>query len=206
VSKEFSLSGIIAKTITDESLKSATDKDLLKLVNEGDSPAFSELFVRYETRLIGYATRYIGSPDLARDICQEAFLKLIRKPPQTLVCNSLAPWLFRVTRNLSIDKCRRKKFEVQRDSSELPEVQSEHTPLKALTMQNNLEIVRELIQELPDDLKEIVDLRIYGRVSFKEIAVILNIPQGTALWRMHRAMKVLKIKWSQYEERMSNPS
>jgi len=59
-----------------------------------------------------------------------------------------------------------------------------------------------MVGELPKKLREVVELRIDGGVSFKDIAVILSIPQGTALWRMHRAVQLLRKSWKAYEEQV----
>lgn len=182
-----------------DTLRSASDKRLLRWMRAGNTAAFEELFVRYESRLVSYATRYIGSPDLARDVCQEIFLKLITKPPRILICDSLAPWLFRVTRNLAIDKRRRRKFEVHEAEAEAPEPREEGDPLQRLTEKNDSEVIRTLVKSLPVALRDVVELRIDGGVSFKQIAAILGIPQGTALWRMHRAVELLRDMWRRYE-------
>lgn len=165
----------------------------------GNTLAFEELFVRYETRLIGYAARYIGSADLAKDICQEVFIKLISKPPKSLICDSLGPWLFRVTRNLAIDKRRRRKFEISEEEIYSPEAQSETNPMRTLARKDDVARVKELVNELSPELRDVVELRITGEVSFKQIAKILDIPQGTALWRMHRAVQLLRESWRRHE-------
>ena len=188
--------------LTDEELASASDKSLLRSMRTGDTQAFEALFARYETRLVGYAARYIGSVDLARDICQEVFLKLISKPPHVLMCDSLAPWLFRVTRNLAIDKSRRRKFEIAEEDVEVGEASADGDPLQSLTKKNDAEVVEQMVQELPQDLRDVVELRTNGGVAFKDIAVILRIPQGTALWRMHRAVQLLRQQWRRYERQV----
>ncbi|HQL09722.1 RNA polymerase sigma factor [Oligosphaera ethanolica] len=177
----------------------ATDWKLVKWMCDGDTVAFEEIFARYETRLVAYASRYVSSLDLAKDVCQEVFLKLIARPPSKLIYDNLGPWLFRVTRNLAIDKRRRRKFEITGDESEMPEARDEVNPLQTLTRHNDAAVIRDLVNRLPDDLREVVELRIDGGVSFKDIAVILDIPQGTALWRMHRAVEVLRQQWRNYE-------
>ena len=180
-------------------LDGVTDKRLVKWMRDGDTAAFEELFVRYETRLVAYATRYLGSVDLAKDVCQEVFLKLINKPPRVLICDSIGPWLFRVTRNLAIDKRRRRKFEIHEQDTDLPEVRADGDPLSSLQDRNDVEVVRRFVGELPKDLRDVVELRIDGDVPFKDIAQILDIPQGTALWRMHRAVEVLRQMWRRHE-------
>lgn len=183
-----------------QELREATDKTLVKRMKAGNTAAFEELFVRYETRLVAYATRYLGSPDLARDVCQEVFLKLINKPPRVLICDSVGPWLFRVTRNLAIDKRRRRKFEIHEDDADIPEAREDSDPLSEVRARNDVEVMRDLVNRLPQDLRDVVELRIDGAVPFKEISAILGIPQGTALWRMHRAVELMRQGWRRYED------
>ena len=182
-----------------ERFADVTDKRLVRYMRDGNTAAFEELFLRYETRLVAYATRYLGSVDLARDVCQEVFLKLINKPPRVLICDSIGPWLFRVTRNLAIDKRRRRKFEIHEEDTDMPEAREEGDPLSSLRDRNDIEVVRRLVGELPKELRDVVELRIDGDVPFKDIARVLAIPQGTALWRMHRAVEVLRQMWRRHE-------
>jgi len=199
VPAQTSTTGLIAGDVVLDRFQEATDKRLVKWMCEGETVAFEELFRRYETRLISYAARYIGSLDLAKDVCQEVFLKLISKPPTVLICDSVGPWLFRVTRNLAIDKRRRRKFEIQEEDNEMPEARAEGNPLTSLTAKDDLDMIRGMVDDLPKDIRDVVELRIDGRVPFKDIAVILDIPQGTALWRMHRAVQLLRQQWKVYE-------
>lgn len=181
-------------------LEEASDWRLLRLMVGGNSAAFEEIFTRYETRLVAYAARYVGSPDLARDVCQEVFLKLINHPPKMRMSRSLAPWLFRVTRNLAIDRCRSRKFEISGEETDFPEPESDGDPRQVLLAKHDARLVRQLVEKLPPDLRDVVELRIYGDVAFKDIAGTLDIPTGTALWRMHRALEVLREYWRKNEQ------
>lgn len=185
------------------SLDDLPDRVLLKWVREGSTAAFETLFARYETRLVGYASRYFDSVDLAKDVCQEVFLKLITKPPRVLMSDSLAPWLFRVARNLAIDSKRRRKFEVREAELRMHEPRDQgRDPLQSMTRKSDVECMQQLVRKLPPELRDVVELRIYGDVAFKEIAGILRIPQGTALWRMHRAVGLLRQAWKRDEQQM----
>ncbi len=187
-----------AATSSDIDYDEKPDHLLVKWMRAGNTQAFEAIFRRYETRLVAYAARYINSLDLAKDICQEVFLKLIAKPPASLIYNNLGPWLFKVTRNLAIDKQRRRKFEITGNDTGLPEAREYNNPLQTLSDLNDAEIIRELVNNLPDELRNVVELRIDGGVAFKDIAEILNIPQGTALWRMHHSVKILRQQWRNY--------
>ena len=103
-----------------------------------------------------------------------------------------------MSHNLAIDVIRRRKFELTGES--LPEVTSSRkSPLSSLAHENDTEMLRNLISKLPDDFRQVVELRIYGEMAFKDIAEVLDIPQGTALWRMHEAINQLRSMWRRYE-------
>jgi RNA polymerase sigma-70 factor (ECF subfamily) len=180
-------------------LREASDWKLLRMTRSGESDAFAELVTRYETRLVAYAARYLSVPDMARDVCQEVFLKLITKPPLVRISNSLAPWLFRVTRNLAIDKRRNARFELCQTDIDTPEPAADSDPRQLAGSAADAEFLRELVAELPPEIRDVVNLRMYGEVPFKDIARILDIPQGTALWRMHRAVELLRQQWRRHE-------
>lgn len=173
----------------------ASDQDLKNWMCDGDTKAFEQIFHRYNERIVAFAARYIESVDLAKDICQEVFIKLINKPPATLLYDNIAPWLFKVTRNLAIDKQRRRRFERTGDDN-VPEPKVEETPLKTLASKNDAIVIRKMVERLPAEIRDVVEMRIYGELPFKDIAIALGIPQGTALWRMHRALELLRIEWN----------
>lgn len=173
----------------------ASDKTLKEWMCEGDAMAFSEIFSRYNEKIVVYASRYVSSTDLAKDVCQEVFVRLIDRPPAVLLYDNLGPWLFRVARNLAIDKRRRRKFEITGEDN-MPEPKEDGSPLNMVTASNDAEVIRELVEKLPPIFREVVRLRVFADISFKDIAVMLGIPQGTALWRMHRALELLRIEWN----------
>lgn len=191
----------IQRSLTD-AFNDDTDRKLFHEMRKGDSLAFRELFSRYETRLVAYAEKYLDSTDLARDVVQDVFLKLIHKPPRMLLSDSLAPWLFRVTRNLAIDRRRSRKFEVNEEEAGLYSMSDEKGPFEQSCTQSEYELLQSLVEQLPQTLKDVVYLRMNGEVPFREIATILSIPQGTALWRMHRAVKLLREQWNEHVEQV----
>ncbi len=191
----------IHRSLTD-AFNDDTDRKLFHEMRKGDSLAFRELFSRYETRLVAYAEKYLDSTDLARDVVQDVFLKLIHKPPRMLLSDSLAPWLFRVTRNLAIDRRRSRKFEVNEEEAGLHDMSEEKGPFEQSCTRSEYELLQNLVEKLPQSLKDVVYLRMNGEVPFREIATILSIPQGTALWRMHRAVQMLREQWNEHVEKV----
>lgn len=179
-------------------LKEPSDEELLQMLSEGDQAVVQVLYERYQDRLVAHAVRYLPAEDLAQDVVQETFLKLLDEPPGYLQGGLLGPWLFRVARNLAIDRARRRKFEVTQDDDELSldEVSGgEDDPLTTLMASSDAEQLRHLCGELPGDLQVIVHDRIVENLSFQEIADKERIPLGTALWRVHHAFEILRRRW-----------
>lgn len=174
------------------------DMALIERMCNGDMTAVQEIVTRYERKLIAYAQRIVCSEDLAKDVCQEVFVKLIKRPPTTLQNGNLGPWLFRVAHNLAIDLWRRRKFEVT--GEDLPEESMGRTmPFNSLTKEHDIALLRKLIGMLPADYRRVVELRVYAEMPYREIALTMGIPQGTALWRYHESIKLLSAMWRRHE-------
>ncbi len=161
------------------------DESLLKNLLHGDHQALREVLNRYESALIGYLICQTKDEAMAQDIAQETFLKLIHKPPGSLKHGSLKPWLFKVAHRKAIDEQRKRKRFTQ--SSENVEKTGRESPYPMADAD-----AEYLISSLPGDLKQVVVLRIYGDLSFREIASQLKIPIGTALWRMQKSIKIMR--------------
>lgn len=187
--------GVSAKEKEGRSMEaSATDWELLQRMRGGDDSAFEVLFWRYHQRVIRRASRWLP-PDLAREVCHEVLGRLYRNPPEVLSHNSLGPWLLRVTRNLAVDRLRRRAFEVPS-----PDVGSDihsvvEDPLAALVARNDATVLRGIVEELPQEFRQVVILRIDQDLPFREVAQKCGIPLGTALWRMGRALELLRERW-----------
>ena len=158
----------------------------------GDQTAWEQL-VRLHTRPV-YALcyRFTGSGTEAQDLTQEVFVRVFRTL-KSFRSNegSFATWLARVTRNLLIDHYRRTRQERITDSIEdqLPTLEQEgkaERPDQALAGREASEILQNALQKLSPDLREAVILRDLQEMEYREIAQILNIPEGTVKSRINR--------------------
>ena len=177
-----------------------TDGMLLQEITGGNQDAFQLIYQRYEDKIIRWAMHYLQSRDLARDVCQEVMIRLLKSPPSTLKDDSLSPWLCRVTRNLAVDRIRSNWREVLLQGEGVPAVGDEsYDPLPAIIAQEDAELLSMILEELDEELRAVVKLRIYGGMPFREIAETLNIPIGTALWRMSHATHLLRQQWQRLQ-------
>lgn len=168
-----------------------TDEKLLQLFKGGDDSAFYELFRRYEKPLINYLLGMTGNLEQAKDVCQETFLKLINKPPRFYFGGSLKSWLFRTAKNRMIDELRRdarkrplNEFVDEKDN--LPD------PLEKLSISEDYAELSQVIEKVDEKYREVVVLYYFSEMTYKEIAQVLGIPLGTALWRMRKAISQMQ--------------
>jgi RNA polymerase sigma factor (sigma-70 family) len=176
--------------------KTITDYELIQRFVKGEQSCFEEIIHRHKNKVFAYISLYIRDQALAEDIFQDTFLKVIQsvKSGKYYDNGKFLSWVMRIAHNLIIDHFRRTKQmnTVSNDdyesdifnSKKFSDVNIEDTIIKRQIHQD----VRMLIGELPDDQKEVVILRHYAGLSFKEIAEITDVSINTALGRMRYAL------------------
>ena len=177
-------------------LESTLDPDfsLVSRCLRGDEAAWEEL-VRVHTRKVyGLCYRFTGSGSEAQDLTQEVFLRVFRTVKTFRSTEgSFGTWLARVTRNLLIDHYRRTRQERVTDSIEeqLPMIEdagaaTSTRPDHAVAGREASEILQATLQKLSPDLREAVILRDLQEMEYREIAEVLQIPEGTVKSRINR--------------------
>ncbi len=168
-----------------------SDAALVSQYQSGNDEALETLIARYKDRI--YTAIFILVKDhyLAEDIFQESFLKMIRtiKAGRYSEQGKFLPWALRVAHNLCMDHFRRVRQQTSVTTADGREI-IELLPLAHTNGAERMEerqthqSVRSLVEQLPEEQREVVSLRIYGELSFKEIAAITNVSINTALGRM----------------------
>ncbi len=177
-------------------LAQLTDDKLVQLYANGNNDAFDALLQRHQSRLLGYILQLTGNPDVAEDIFQETFVKAIMTIRQGNYTESgkFAPWLYRIARNLVIDHFRQEKSEAIVSTDEGVVDVLNRKELSDLTIEDTMiddqirDDVRRLVRELPESQREVLIMRYYRNLSFKEIADLTNVSINTALGRMRYAI------------------
>ncbi|MEW5951141.1 MAG: RNA polymerase sigma factor [Elusimicrobiota bacterium] len=180
-------------------------KDDDKLIEEylkGDERAFKELFERYKTKLYPYLISLCLDKDLAEDIFQETFVKISEKLPSYKKENKFSSWIFTIARNIFLDKKKSAKekflnsslaFENSEDEVSPQDYLSESgNPHSFLEAENKAKALSAAMEKLSEEQREIIALRHFAGLSFKEISENLNIPIGTALARFSRGLDKLR--------------
>ncbi len=189
-------------------LNEQTDAELLRRYAAGEEAAFREIVNRYKNGLYTFLKRFLNRHDLIEDVFQETFLQLFTSRDSFDSSRPLQPWLFTIAANKAKDALRK-----QRRTAAIPigtisesEEMSFDDVLNALTFDSTRpyekleksEIasqVREIIANMPDNLREILILAYFNKFSYKQMAQILSIPMGTVKSRLHTAVGRFAKDW-----------
>lgn len=176
-----------------------SDALLVKDYMAGDESALVVLIKRHESKIYGFIYSKVADRDISNDIFQDTFIKVI-KTLKTQSYNEegkFLPWIMRIAHNLIIDFYRKsKKMPLFRETEEFSifSIMSDDS----LTIENQIiadqvEVdIRRLVEELPTDQKEVLIMRMYQDMSFKEISETTGVSINTALGRMRYAVMNLR--------------
>ncbi len=178
------------------------DEDLIKDYQEGDLTAFNELFSRYKKPVFNFSLRILNNRADAEDVTSEVFMKLFEKrdyyQPTTA---KFSTWLFTIAYNVCISKIRSRKstislwFKKENSSEETPwdiPDQTPTTPEKLMTLENVL-LIQQAIDKLPDNQKEALILREYNQFSYQEISQVMNCSLEQVKILIFRAREFLRL-------------
>lgn len=171
------------------------DALLVKNYVAGDENALGTLINRHQSKIYGFIYSKVSNRDVSDDIFQDTFIKVIK----TLKSNAyneegkFLPWVMRIAHNLVVDHFRRnKKMPMFRETEEFSifSIMSDNVPnIESQIITNQVESdLRKLIEELPADQKEVLIMRMYQDLSFKEISELTGVSINTALGRMRYAL------------------
>ena len=173
----------------------AKDKDLIRQFIAGKDASFEILLNRYRGRVFSYIIYNVRDEDLANDIFQDTFIKVV----QTLKKGGyndegkFLPWVMRIAHNLIIDHFRRNKrlpvLENGEGKDHFRTISSDELNVEKEMIKGQINRdLKDLIKLLPKDQKQVLIMRIYCDMSFKEIAEQSNVSINTALGRMRYAL------------------
>ena len=179
-----------------ENLNQLTDDVLVALYSKGNDKAFDVLLSRYQGKIFNYILFIVRNQELAEDIFQETFVKAIVTMQQGRynADGKFGAWITRIAHNLVIDSFRQERNEntISNDETEVDllndvDLCDDNIEVQMVNDQT-LTDVRRLVDALPDSQREVVYMRYYQDLSFKEIAEIVGVSINTALGRMRYAL------------------
>lgn len=171
------------------------DALLVKEYVAGNEDALAKLIKRHESKIFGFIFSKVLDRDTANDIFQDTFIKVIK----TLKSNSyneegkFLPWVMRISHNLVVDHYRKNKkmplFRETEDFSIFSVMSDDSMTIENKIIADQVEMdLKKLIEELPADQKEVLVMRMYQDMSFKEISESTGVSINTALGRMRYAL------------------
>ena len=173
-----------------------SDYELIERFMNGSQPSIEALINRYKKKVYTYILLMVKNQQLAEDLFQETFIKVIQslKKHKYKDNGKFVSWIIRIAHNLVIDHFRKEK-QINTCNNEDYEADlfnsskfSAKNIEQLIVHDQIIKDVRKLIDELPDDQREVVVLRHYGQLSFKEIAEQTDVSINTALGRMRYAL------------------
>jgi RNA polymerase sigma-70 factor (ECF subfamily) len=179
-----------------ENFNMLADDVLVARYSKGDNKAFDELLARYQSKLFNDIYFIVRNLEVAEDIFQETFVKAITTIQQGRYTASgkFGAWLTRIAHNMIIDGFRQERNEntISNDETEVDlfndvDLCDDNVEMQMINEQT-LSDVRRLVDALPDNQREVVYMRFYQDLSFKEIADITGVSINTALGRMRYAL------------------
>jgi RNA polymerase sigma-70 factor (ECF subfamily) len=187
----------------------STDEMLMVRYRRGDRTAFAEIVRRYQTPLYNFSLRYLRDRDRAKDVTQEAFLRLVKRAAEFKHESRFSTWIYTIARNLCIDELRKGKH---RNHPSLDEETGEGVPLRERVGDGRhdperrasgslaRETIVRAIEALPEEQREVFLLRQIGGVPFAEIARLTETTENTVKSRMRYALTKLQSELSDFEE------
>lgn len=195
-------------------LDELTDEELALAYVEGNNSAFDLLLSRNEVKLFSYIMFVVHDEDLANDIFQETFVKVITKlqTRQYAANGKFGAWCLRIAHNIIMDMYRRNHNKNNciveaTENNDLSNLSGENVISSYIEMdminKQILSDVKKIVDLLPPTQREVVYMRYYQQLSFKEIAELTNVSINTSLGRMRYALLNLRKMAKEYEMYLS---
>ena len=179
----------------------------------GDASAFRQLLDRYGDRLFNFILRNVRSREVAEELLQEVFLRVVRRAETFRRQSKFSTWLYTIARNLCIDTARKARHRRtlsldrplgrhEREGATLLDQVSDGAP--GPDRRTRDERFRRALQDalaaLPDEQREVFVMREFEGLKFREIATVVGIPENTVKSRMRYALQGLRSALAQFQE------
>lgn len=181
-----------------------SDRALIERARSGDEGAFRDLVERHESRVAATVVGMLGPGDEAEDVGQETFIRLYRSLDRFRGESSLGTYLTRIAINLSLTALKKRKRRLSRfvsqDETGPDRPEASWDPRDQLERAEDVRRVQAAVGRLAPNHKAVVVLRMIDGYSTKETAEILDIPSGTVMSRLARAMERLEREMKESED------
>ena len=176
------------------------DLALVRRAKKGDYRAFDLLVLKYQSRIVSIAFKFVKEIQLAEDISQESFIKAYRSIDSFREESAFYTWLYRITANTAknylVSKGRRKESSISdlsiSENEDFFELPTNDSPEQILMAQSLKETIYDALSGLPEETRTALSLREFEGLNYEEIAEIMNCPVGTVRSRIFRGREALE--------------
>ena len=187
---------------------SGTDEIIVQRALTGDAEAFGEIVRRWERRIFALAYGMLGREDDARDATQETFLAAFRNLRGFRGEAKVSSWLHRIAVNQCISRQRQAKVRSEAALEDEQEKEAatfftpvQYSPARVVEGRQETVAVRRAINSLPIELRQVVIMKEFEELTFREIAEALDVPLSTVKSRLYTALKQLQMRLQKFEGR-----
>lgn len=181
------------------------DRDLVERCRKGEDEAWRELVDRFEQKVYSVAYHFTLKREDAEELAQEIFLKVFENLHRYDGGFPLVAWIVSLSRNLCIDRYRRRKrersFRFVSDDAVAPLLQSGDDPASETVRKERVKLLFSALAEIPEELAEILVLRDLDGLTYEEIGKALGLPDGTVKSRLFRARAEVARKVRERQDR-----
>ncbi len=171
---------------------------MLQKYAEGDESALDELVSLYQEPAYWVARHVVHDDDIARDIVQDGFIRVLRKPELYNPQRPFKAWFLQIVRNLSIDYLRKKRPNAVQVLAESAVGDDEGTTVGPLAQQELRDKIQFVMSLVPEKYRELLILRDVEGHGAEEIATMTDVDYGTTRWRIHNARKLFRKAWIEH--------
>jgi RNA polymerase sigma-70 factor, ECF subfamily len=188
---------VAARAVTQSPLREMTqpeqgEEDLVRQAREGSRTAFEALVRRYQKPLYLLCFRYVRDHDVAADLAQRSFIRVMEKLDDLREDHTFRSWLYRIGANLSLNHLRDHARFVDEATAGREEPVAAPEADAQLEKAETTEALRRAVAELPTKQRMTLELRVYEELPFKDIAVALETTEGAAKVNFHYAVRRLR--------------
>jgi RNA polymerase sigma-70 factor (ECF subfamily) len=185
-------------------LMAFTELELLHQVAQQDQRALLTLYQQYGNLVYSLSLRVLRQPAMAEEVTQDIFLKLWRQPDRwNPSLGQFSSWLLTITRNAAIDRLRREGRQAPASWEQYDDPDDRLSDADSFVAREanwiNGQVLRRLLQNLPPEQRQLIELAFYEGYTHSELAELLHLPLGTVKTRLRMGMQKLRILWEESE-------
>lgn len=162
--------------------------NIFQKIKSGEKTAIEELYVKYQKLVINISFSIVKDKNIAEEISQMIFLKILQSPIENIPNNNELSWLYTITKNQTIDYLRKQHNDIDIDT--IYDIPDKDNKINEIIDRNTY---NKMIDGLEKKEKEIVSLKVLANFTFKEIGLILGMPTATVQWKYYKSVHILKI-------------